>query len=447
MTQASALLSGAVRARPATELSGRLRAPGDKSISHRSLILGGLARGETRISGLLESEDVLNTGKAMASLGAQVERTGEGQWIVQGRAGQLNAPDEPLDCGNSGTGVRLLMGVVAGAGVDAEFIGDESLSVRPMARVTRPLSQMGASFETRDGCLPATNRASALTGITYAPPIASAQVKSAILLAGLGANGVTRVEEARATRDHTETMLTAFGGKIDVQRENGGLIATLKGPQILSGQTVDVPGDPSSAAFALVAALTVPGSSIRIENVMDNEARIGLYTTLLEMGADLQFEPGPVMAGERTRHIEARFSTLHGVEVPPERAPSMIDEYPVLSVAAASAEGETRMMGLEELRAKESDRLAGSADLLAANGVRFELLDDGLIVKGLGVGGVPGGGVVETRHDHRLAMSGLVLGLAAQNPVTVDETVMIATSYPDFFAHMLALGAPMEGGV
>lgn len=435
---------GPARAHPASGLIGTIQAPGDKSVSHRALIFGGLAQGETRITGLLESEDVLNTAKAMQALGAGVERMGAGRWTVAGAGGRLTAPSAPLDFGNSGTGVRLVMGVVAGAGVAAQFTGDESLSSRPMRRVTDPLGQMGARFETTEGRLPARLEAGALHGIDYTPPIASAQVKSAVLLAGLGATGETRVHEPQITRDHTETMLKLFGAELDVQRDGPATTIRLSGPQVLKARDVDVPGDPSSSAFAIVAALIVPGSDVTLHGVMDNPARTGLIETLKEMGADLTVEPGPDMAGERTMTVRARGSRLRGIEVPAARAPSMIDEYPILAVAAAFAEGTSFMPGLAELRAKESDRLAGTAALLAVNGVAVEAGEESLTVHGMGPGGVPGGGRTQTHHDHRLAMSGLVLGLAAREGATVDDVAMIATSYPDFFEHMRVLGARLE---
>ena len=425
-------------------LNGHFDAPGDKSVSHRSLIMGALAQGLTRISGLLESEDVLNTAKAVQAVGAKVTHTGAGNWHVQGTGGRFVPPGSALDFGNSGTGVRLMMGAVAGTGISARFIGDESLSSRPMARVTEPLSQMGARFETTENHLPVSLAEGPLQGLDYTPPIASAQVKSAILLAGLGANGRTIVHEPQATRDHTERMLSAFGVHLEVFRSDGGLSASLEGPQSLTACDIDVPGDPSSVSFALVAALLTPGSSIQINRVMNNPARTGLWLTLKEMGADLTLTPGPDMAGEATVNIIARHSNLKGIEVPASRAPSMIDEYPVLGVAAACAAGTTFMLGLAELKAKESDRLTGTADMLIANGVEAEAGEDSLIVQGCSKNGPYGGGHVETRHDHRLAMSGLILGLVAQNPVTIDSAAMIATSYPDFFDHMRALGAQID---
>lgn len=429
---------------PASALSGTIKAPGDKSISHRAFILGGLAKGVTEVTGLLESDDVINSGRAAAALGATVEHLGPGHWRIDGCGGRWTNPIAPLDFGNAGTGVRLMMGAVAGTGASADFIGDESLSSRPMRRVTDPLAKMGARFTTTQGRLPARLAGGPLTGIHYTPPIASAQVKSAVLLAALGATGTTVVHEPQITRDHTETMLKAFGVALTVERDGVAATVTLTGPQTLTACPVDVPGDPSSSAFAIVAALIIPGSDITLEGVMDNPARTGLIDTLKEMGADITLAPGPDMAGEKTMHVRVRHSRLTGITVPASRAPSMIDEYPVLCVAAAYANGVTHMPGLEELRAKESDRLAGSAAMLRANGVPVEEGQDSLAVTGLGIGGVPGGGLTPTHHDHRLAMSGLVIGLGAQAASSVDDVAMIATSYPDFFDHIATLGGRLE---
>lgn len=444
MTPNSSRPSGAMRAKPAPALTGTLKAPGDKSISHRAFILGALADGVTEVTGLLESDDVINSGRAASALGAGVEHRAPGRWHITGTGGRFHTPADPLDFGNAGTGVRLMMGAVAGSGASADFIGDASLSSRPMRRVTDPLGEMGAVFTTTDGRLPAHLEGGPLTGIHYTPPIASAQVKSAILLAALGAQGTTVVHEPQITRDHTETMLKAFGVAIEVERDGAAATVRLTGPQTLTACPVDVPGDPSSSAFAIVAALIVPGSDLTLEGVMDNPARTGLIETLQEMGADITLMPGPVMAGEKTMHLRVRHSQLTGITVPAERAASMIDEYPVLCVAAAYATGITHMPGLEELRAKESDRLAGSAALLRANGVPVEEGEDSLTVTGLGIGGVPGGGETLTHHDHRLAMSGLVIGLGANTASSVDDVAMIATSYPDFFAHFATLGATLE---
>ncbi|MHA6287709.1 3-phosphoshikimate 1-carboxyvinyltransferase [Maricaulis sp. CAU 1757] len=436
--------SGPLRARPGAALSGRLAAPGDKSVSHRAFILAGLARGTSRITGLLEGEDVKRTGAAMAALGARIERTGPGAWSVTGTGGALVNPSAPLDFGNAGTGVRLVMGAAAGAGIAARFIGDESLSARPMRRVTDPLTTMGARLDTCDGRLPVDLAASSLTGIDYTPPVASAQVKSALLLAGLGAVGTTRIHEPIATRDHTETMLALFGAPLQVERSGTSLTASLDGPLQLSACDIAVPGDPSSAAFAIVATLVCPGSRVSLTGMMDNPARTGLLTTLREMGARIEARPGPRMAGEATLDLDITAGPLTAIDVPAERAASMIDEYPVLAVAAAFANGTTHLAGLAELKAKESDRLTGTADLLAANGVRVETGEDSLTIHGCGPTGVPGGGRVETRHDHRLAMSALVLGLASQQPVEIDDGAMIATSYPGFLADMTGLGARLE---
>ncbi len=443
MPQKSFTLQGAFTAARSGALHGDFAAPGDKSISHRSLIFGGLANGNTRIEGLLESEDVLNTAKAIAALGADVKNFGKNSWSVTGRGGKFESPAEDLDFGNSGTGARLMMGAVAGSGATARFVGDESLSGRPMRRVTDPLAEMGAEVSTTEGRLPVTVENSPLDAITYTPPVASAQVKSAVLLAGLGAKGMTVLHEPTPTRDHTETMLKLFGAEISIEPVDGGWTICLPGEQTLAATPVRVPGDPSSAAFAIVAALITPGSDVTLRGVMNNPARTGLYTTLTEMGADLSITPSQDMAGEKTVDIRARHSRLKGVSVPEDRAPSMIDEYPILGVAAAAAEGVTRMNGLAELRAKESDRLMGTSDLLTANGVETIIRDDGLDVIGTG-GEVPGGGHVITHHDHRIAMSGLVLGLIAQEAVSIDDASMIGTSYPDFLDHMLSLGAKME---
>ncbi|MEO1038914.1 MAG: 3-phosphoshikimate 1-carboxyvinyltransferase [Pseudomonadota bacterium] len=435
-------LHGPRRARPASGLRGRLNTSPDKSISHRALILSALAEGRSRLDNLLDSADVLATAGAVQKLGAYVERAGPGSWIVNS-GGAWSSPDSPLDLGNSGTGVRLLMGAAARFDLTARFVGDQSLSSRPMERILTPLRQMGVQADAQPGGrLPVmlTGRAP-LSAITYQPPMASAQVKSAVLLAGLGADGETCVIEPRATRGHTETMAPLFGAELSVERDGTGLIARIKGPARLHGADISAPGDPSSAAFAVIAALICPDSEVTLTGVMTNPARFGLYQTLQEMGADLTFSPAGERCGEPLVDITARSSTLKNVEVPAERAPSMIDEYPILCVAAAFADGETRMRGLEELRAKESDRLAASAALLEAAGVGVELAPDGLVVHGRGPGGVEGGGLVATRHDHRLAMSGLILGLGARDGMAVDDVSMIATSYPAFLDDLAALGA------
>ncbi|MGQ4273957.1 3-phosphoshikimate 1-carboxyvinyltransferase [Terrihabitans sp. B22-R8] len=432
-------------ARRSGPLSGRVRVPGDKSISHRAMLFGLLAVGETTIEGLLEGEDVLATGRACAALGATVTRHGEGRWSVHGMGvGALLPPDEPLDFGNAGTGARLMMGVVAGHGISAVFDGDASLRKRPMRRVLDPLVQMGANVmdAAEGGRLPLT-----LAGtrdpipLTYETPVPSAQVKSAVLLAGLNSPGRTIVIEREATRDHTEKMMAHFGADISVTEEGHGRRVVLEGRPELKAAHVSVPADPSSAAFPLVAALIVPGSDVVIEGMMDNPLRTGLLTTLLEMGADIEVLERRYEGGENVVDLRVRGSRLTGVEVPPERAPSMIDEYPVLAVAAAFASGTTIMRGLGELRVKESDRLAAVADGLALCGVTARIEGDDLIVEG---GTVPGGGPVATHLDHRIAMSFLVMGLAADGPVTIDDGAMIATSFPAFGPLMSGLGAEIS---
>ena len=425
-------------------LTGRARVAGDKSISHRALILGALAVGETRITGLLEGEDVLNTAKAMQAMGASVERTGEGAWLVRGvGVGGFAQPSGPLDFGNSGTGCRLVMGAVAGCPITATFDGDASLRKRPMRRILDPLALMGARVvsEAEGGRLPLSLQgANPPVPVEYRSPVASAQIKSAVLLAGLSAPGVTTVIEPEASRDHTELMLAHFGATISsVPDGPHGRRISLTGEPELRGARVSVPADPSSAAFPLVAALIVPGSDIVLADVMTNPLRTGLFTTLREMGASIEETDRRTDTGEPMAALRVRASSLRGVEVPPERAPSMIDEYLVLAVAAAFAEGTTRMRGLHELRVKESDRLEATADMLRVNGVRVEIEGDDLIVEGRGH--VPGGGVVATHMDHRIAMSALAMGLAADKPVTVDDTTFIATSFPEFVPMMQRLGA------
>ncbi|ACI91612.1 3-phosphoshikimate 1-carboxyvinyltransferase [Afipia carboxidovorans OM5] len=431
-----------LEARGSTPLTGRVRVPGDKSISHRALILGALAVGETKITGLLEGEDVLNTAKAMAALGAKVERVGEGAWRVHGvGVGGFRAPDAPLDFGNSGTGCRLAMGAVAGSPIAATFDGDASLRSRPMRRILDPLELMGAKVSGGDGArLPLTlEGARDPIPMVYRTPVASAQIKSAVLLAGLSAPGETTVIEAEASRDHTERMLAQFGADIVTEPEGThGRRITLTGQPELHGADVVVPADPSSAAFPIVAALIVPGSDLTLTDVMTNPLRTGLFTTLREMGASIE-ESDVRDAGEPMANLRVRASKLRGVTVPPERAPAMIDEYLVLAVAAAFAEGTTRMLGLKELRVKESDRLEATADMLRVNGVKVEIVGDDLIVHG--EGRVPGGGTVATHMDHRIAMSALVMGCASDTPVKVDDTAFIATSFPDFIPMMRGLGA------
>jgi len=436
-----------LEARCSGPLTGKARVPGDKSISHRALILGALSVGKTRISGLLEGEDVLNTAKSMRALGAEVDRTGDFAWVVQGvGVSGFAEPQNPLDFGNSGTGCRLVMGAVAGCPITAVFDGDASLHSRPMRRVLDPLELMGAKTRSsgEGGRLPLT-----LAGardpvpITYRTPVASAQIKSAVLLAGLSAPGVTTVIEQEASRDHTELMLKHFGAEIVSSKEGAhGRKIALTGQPELHGADVVVPADPSSAAFPIVAALIVEGSDIILPDVMTNPLRTGLFATLREMGALLEETEVRGDAGEPMAQIRARASKLRGVEVPPERAPSMIDEYLVLAVAAAFAEGTTIMRGLHELRVKESDRLAATAAMLRVNGVSVEISGDDLLVEGRGH--VPGGGLVATHMDHRIAMSALVMGLASDKPVKVDDTAFIATSFPDFIPMMRALGAELS---
>jgi 3-phosphoshikimate 1-carboxyvinyltransferase len=436
-----------LEARASAALSGEARVPGDKSISHRALILGALAVGETRISGLLEGEDVLNTAKAMRDLGASVARADDGTWTVRGvGVTGFAEPAAALDFGNSGTGCRLVMGAVAGCPITATFDGDASLRKRPMRRILDPLELMGARTHaaTDGGRLPLT-----LVGardpipIVYRSPVASAQIKSAVLLAGLSAPGATTVIEPEASRDHTEVMLAHFGADIVSERDGvHGRKITLQGQPELHGAPVVVPADPSSAAFPLVAALVVEGSDIMLTDVMTNPLRTGLFTTLREMGALIEESHARSDTGEPMAHLRVRGSRLHGVEVPPERAPSMIDEYLVLAVAAAFAEGTTIMRGLKELRVKESDRLEATADMLRVNGVRVEVSGDDLIVEGRGH--VPGGGLVATHMDHRIAMSALVMGLAADAPVKIDDATFIATSFPDFVPMMRRLGGEIS---
>ena len=434
--------TAALSARRSGPLRGRVRAPGDKSISHRALIFGALASGVTEVEGLLEGEDVLRSAEAMRAFGAEVQSLGDGRWRVTGRGG-FSEPGDVIDCGNAGTGVRLILGAAAGFDLAATFTGDASLRGRPMNRVMKPLAEMGARFLHRSGGrLPLTVRGGGLSAIAYRLPEPSAQVKSAVLLAGLNARGDTVVIEPEPTRDHTERMLRGFGARVEVEDLADGRRITLPGGQSLSATRIRVPGDPSSAAFPLVAALVIPGSEVTVEGVLLNPLRTGLLTTLQEMGADLGVSNLRDEGGEPVGDITARHSRLRGVDVPPERAPSMIDEYPVLAVAAAFAEGVTRMRGIGEMRVKESDRIALMANGLAACGLAVEEEPEGLVVTGAGANRPPVGGVsVTTRGDHRIAMSHLVLGLAADAPVRVDEPGMIATSFPGFVDLMRGLGA------
>jgi len=433
-------------ARRGGPLSGRARVPGDKSISHRALILSAMTVGESTVAGLLEGEDVLNTAQAMRDLGARLVRGEDGLWRIHGvGVGGFAAPEKPLDFGNSGTGCRLVLGAVAGCPIRATFDGDASLRKRPMRRVLDPLERMGArvSEEAEGGRLPLTiEGARDAIPIEYESPVPSAQLKSAVLLAGLAAPGETIVIEAEASRDHTERMLKHFGAKI-VSKPHGehGRRIVLQGQPELEPANVVVPADPSSAAFPMVAALIVPGSELVLENVMTNPLRTGLFTTLREMGAKIE-TLATRDEGEEIADLRVVASKLKGVEVPPERAPAMIDEYLVLAVAAAFAEGTTRMRGLKELRVKESDRLEATAAMLRVNGVAVEIEGDDLIVHGKG--SVKGGGEVTTHMDHRIAMSALVMGLASEEPVRIDDGAFIATSFPGFVELMRSLGADLS---
>jgi 3-phosphoshikimate 1-carboxyvinyltransferase len=439
-------VSTPLTARRGGPLQGRARVPGDKSISHRALILGGLAVGETTISGLLEGEDVLHTADALRALGAKVERGNDGIWRIHGvGVGGFASPAGPLDFGNSGTGVRLMFGAVAGCPIRATFDGDASLRKRPMRRILDPVEKMGARVveQADGGRLPLTLQgAHDPIPITYESPVPSAQLKSAVLLAGLAAPGETTVIEAEATRDHTERMLKHFGAKV-VSKPHGehGRRITLTGQPELEPANVVVPADPSSAAFPIVAALLVPGSDVTLEAVMTNPLRTGLLTTLKEMGANIEYL-NKRDEGEEIADLRVTAGALKGVEVPPERAPSMIDEYPILAVAAAFAQGQTRMRGLKELRVKESDRLEATAAMLRANGVTVDIDGDDITVTGNTT--VAGGGEVKTHMDHRIAMSALVMGLASEQPVRIDDSAFIATSFPGFVELMRSLGADLS---
>ena len=433
-------------ARRSGSLNGTASVPGDKSISHRALMLGALAIGETRITGLLEGEDVYATAGALRALGVEIARDAPGEWRVWGvGTGGLGEPSQVLDMGNSGTAARLLLGLLATHDMTAFMTGDGSLVKRPMGRVTEPLRLMGADFTTRGGRLPlAVRGAPNPIPIAYETPVASAQVKSAVLLAGLMAPGRTSVIERAATRDHTERMLRHFGAKVEVEpAEGGGRTITVDGQPELTAAPVAVPGDPSSAAFPAVAALIVPGSEVRLERVGMNPLRAGLFETLAEMGADIRATPCPDAGGEPVVDLTVRAGALKGVTVPPERAPSMIDEYPILAMAAACAKGTTRLLGLAELRVKESDRLAMIAAGLERCGVKLEMGEDSLTIHGTGAP-PKGGATVQTAFDHRIAMSFLILGLASEAPIRVDDSTAIATSFPGFPALMSGLGARIE---
>lgn len=442
-------LAGPLRARPAAGLSGVVRAPGDKSISHRALIFGALAEGETHVRGMLEGDDVMRTASAMRSLGARIERdrAGDGaEWRIAGAP--WREPGRPLYFGNSGTGCRLVMGAAAGARVAAAFDGDASLRARPMGRIAAPLSAMGANVSLTDGRLPCMISPRPLMGVRYELPTPSAQVKSAALLAALGADSETAIDEPEICRDHTERMLGAFGADISVEPAGQGRVIRLKPGKVLRAQSIDTPGDPSSAAFLVAAALVTEGADILIENVLVNPTRTGFYDTVREMGADVTFENARETGGEPVADIRARSSSLSGVSTPASRAPSMIDEYPILAVLAAYAAGDTYMAGVSELRVKETDRIAASEAGLQACGVDVESGPDWIRVFGRGrdVRGLDAGEgrAIETRHDHRIAMSFLVLGLAARDGCVIDDGSMIATSFPTFLDLMADIGALIE---
>ncbi|WP_260927858.1 3-phosphoshikimate 1-carboxyvinyltransferase [Novosphingobium sp. 9] len=422
---------------PSGPLKGRIRVPGDKSISHRSIMLGALAVGETKVTGLLEGEDVLSTAAAMRAMGAQVERTGEGAWSVHGvGVGSLLQPKAPLDMGNSGTSTRLLMGLVATHPITATFVGDASLSKRPMGRVIDPLSTMGASFEATDGGrLPLILKgASPAVPIRYRLPMASAQVKSAILLAGLNTPGITTVVEPVPTRDHSERMLRGFGAELTVETDSDGArVISIRGEAELQPQTIEVPGDPSSAAFFIVAALIVPGSEVLIENVGLNPTRAGIIEVLRQMGGHIEEVNPREVGGEPVADLLVKHSALKGIDVDPAIVPAMVDEFPVLFVAAAMAEGVTTTTGLEELRVKESDRIAVMATALAAAGATVRETEDGMVITGTGGERLPGTAhEIATHLDHRIAMSMAVAGLVSREGVEVDDVRPIATSFPVF---------------
>jgi len=437
-----------MRALRSSSLKGVVSIPGDKSISHRSLILGALAIGQTRITGLLEGQDVLDTAKAMVAFGAVVEKNDQSEWLVDGvGVGGFAEPSTVVDCGNSGTGVRLIIGAMSTTPINATFTGDHSLNSRPMERVTNPLSKFGVTtFGRSKGRLPMTViGARSPIPVKYDVPVPSAQVKSALLLAALNAPGETIITEKEITRDHTERMLSSFGADISVENISNRRSIKLCGHSELNGQNICVPSDPSSAAFPICAAIIVEGSDILVPNITLNETRAGLYKTLIEMGANLSFENEREESGEPVADIRACFSPdLKGVEVPPERAASMIDEYPILSVVAANATGKTIMRGVKELRVKESDRIDVMAKGLRANGVFVDEGEDWWVVKGNGMGSVKGGSICQTFLDHRIAMSFLVLGLSSQNYVEIDDCLPIKTSFPNFIELMLEIGANME---
>ncbi|MEP1230281.1 MAG: 3-phosphoshikimate 1-carboxyvinyltransferase [Litorimonas sp.] len=433
------------------QLKGVISAPGDKSMSHRAVIMGSMAQGCTTVDGLLEGADILSTIGAMRSFGADISRhdaeTGAAQWRINGCGeGGLQQPQHDIDCGNAGTGVRLIMGAASGYALSATYIGDASLSSRPMNRILEPLQKMGVKTQSQDGgCLPATLVSDGnISAIRYVPPIASAQVKSAVILAALNVDGTTVITEKTRTRDHTENMLAAFGVNVVSKNRAEGTEISVKGPCLLKATHIIVPGDPSSAAFPIVAALITPGSDIIIENVMMNPTRTGLFECLTEMGAYLRADNFRKTGGEVIADLHVKHSKLSGITVPPERAASMIDEYPILAVAAAFAHGTTIMDGIGELRVKESDRITATITALAANGVSCDEMPHGMKVTGNGGTLVTGGATVTTHHDHRIAMSALILGLQSEAPIFVDDGSMIATSFPSFFDVMAELGAKIS---
>ncbi len=430
----------AAKSAQAKKLKGKITVPGDKSISHRSLMLSAIALGKAKIKGLLEGEDIIATANALRSMGVNIQKDVD-IWHVTGvGVGGLHAPKTVLDMGNSGTGARLMMGLVSSYNFNTFFTGDASLLKRPMSRVITPLEKMGAQFTTSEGGrLPlAVIGNNNLIPIIYELPMASAQVKSAILLAGLNTAGITTIVESEATRDHTELMLKALGAEIKVMDQNGKKHISIKGYPQLKTVDIDVPADPSSAAFLIVAAIITPNSEITITNVCINPHRTGLYITLQEMGADIKFHNKKIVAGEEVADITAKSSQLNGIKIPASRAPSMIDEYPILAIAASCAKGETSMQGLAELKVKESNRLQAIADGLTGNGVKFEIGNDSLTIYG---GIVKGGGNVKTHMDHRIAMSFLIMGLISENSISVDDISMINTSFPNFTQLMNEIGA------
>lgn len=428
-------------------LKGTAHVPGDKSISHRSLILGALSIGRTHVTGLLEGTDVLDTAKAMQAFGATVNRLSDGEWEIFGvGVGGFGEPDDVIDYGNSGTGVRLVMGAAATTPITVTYTGDSSLRSRPMERITDPIALFGAqSYGRQGGRLPMM-----VVGtdnpipVRYVSPVPSAQVKSAVLLAGLNAPGKTVVVEKEATRDHTERMLAGFGAEISTEVTDEGRVITLTGQPELKAQDITVPRDPSSAAFPVAAALLTEGSEVLVPNIGQNPTRNGIYVTLKEMGADITFENERIEGGEPVADLRVKYGPLKGVTVPPERAASMIDEFPILSAIAATAKGTTKMLGVKELRVKESDRIDAMARGLEANGVTIEETDDTFTVHGMGQGNVPGGGTCATHLDHRIAMSFMCLGMATQKPVKIDDAGAIETSFPIFVPLMEALGANFQ---